>query len=149
MSCLRYIKVKKVKTPVRGTSEAAGLDFFIPEDFYPVVLAPGDSVNIPSGIKCIIPKGYVGIFFNKSGVARKGLQIGACVIDSDYRGEVHIDLHNHSNQPVSLHYGMKIAQLLVQPIELGSADEISSDKFEELSKESKRGSGGFGSTGSF
>lgn len=145
---MKFIKCREVKSPARGTPESAGLDFFIPQNEYDesIVIRPGESVNIPSGIKMIIPKGKAGIFFNKSGVGVKGVIVGACVVDSDYRGEVHLNVHNVSNEEVEFRPGQKLVQMLLIDVDLVSPEEITK---EEFTKESNtiRGSGGFGSTG--
>ena len=119
---MKISKIRDVKTPVRGTPLSAGLDFFVPNDFPGThYLIPGDAINIPSGIKVKVPHGYALVFMNKSGVAvKKGLQIGACVVDEDYQGEV-------------------------IPVDYAGVDVVpEEDLFEE---ETERGEGGFGSTG--
>ena len=78
---MRIAKVRKVKTPTRGTSKSAGLDFYVPDGFDRVILTVGEKVFIPSGIKAELPEGYALIAFNKSGVAlKKSLFVGACVV---------------------------------------------------------------------
>ena len=85
---MKVQKVRNVKTPNRGTSVSAGIDFYVPEDFETVTLNPGQSVLIPSGIKAQVPRGYALIAFNKSGVAvKQGLSVGACCVDEDYTGD--------------------------------------------------------------
>ena len=135
MTTFNYCKVRKVKSPVRGTSVAAGIDFFIPEDIsdvdwsekckvtkrHPItmfnddhilttiILAPGDSVMIRSGIKMKLPDGYAMIMMNKSGVgAKRQLDTLACVIDQDYEGEVHLNLVNAGCDTQILQAGEKI-----------------------------------------
>lgn len=142
-----FTKTRDVKTPTRGTEESAGLDFYIPNDYEQFVLKPGDSVNIPSGIKMIIPRGMAGIFFNKSGVGVKGVIVGACVVDSDYRGEVHLNVHNVSKDKcVRFAPGQKLVQMLVMPIELVTLGEVSEEAYQSFGT-TARGTGGFGSTG--
>lgn len=88
---MKIVKVRNVKTPTRGTGLSAGLDFYIPDDFEAKQIWPGESINIPSGIKARIPRGCALIMFNKSGIATKyQLQVGACVVDEDYQGEIHL-----------------------------------------------------------
>jgi dUTP pyrophosphatase len=144
-----YKKVRKVKSPTRGTSESAGLDLYIPEGVVQEdsfgELRPGESMFIPSGLEFHIPKNYALIAFNKSGVAvKQGLQVGACVIDSDYTGEVHIHVTNVTDRAVTILPQQKIIQLLLCPVVLAETEEV-----EEFFRESdsQRGSGGFGSTG--
>ena len=92
---MKIAKVRNVKTPTRGTVGSAGIDFYIPND-YPANLCtvnPGERFFIPSGIKANVPEGYALIAMNKSGVAlKKSLMVGACVVDSDYQGEIHLHL---------------------------------------------------------
>jgi len=142
---MKYTKVRKVKSPKRGHDTDAGIDFFIPNDFSDKEMEPGESLLIPSGIKVIIPEGHAGIFFNKSSIGTKGVIIGAQVIDSDYRGEVHIDLHNVGDEAVNILAGSKITQLIILPIAGLTPEEINNEVFE--ADVTKRGVGGFGSTG--
>lgn len=145
---IAFTKVRKVKSPNRGTLGSAGFDFFIPEDQKPFELYPGRSINIPSGIKMVIPHGYVGIFFNKSGVGVKGVQVGACVVDSDYRGEVHLNVHNMTIDSI-IHFdpGQKLVQMLIMPLYEYGMTEIGTDEYKADYDNTERGSGGFGSTG--
>lgn len=144
---MNYTKIRDVKDPSRGTEGSAGIDFFVPNDQSEIILKPGQSCNIPSGIKVLIPYGNAGIFFNKSGVAIKGLMVGACVVDSDYRGEVHLNLHNVSKLDICIKPGQKIVQMLVQPVVMNSVLEMTNDVY-NLYCNTSRGTGGFGSTGS-
>jgi len=145
---MRIIKIKKVRTPERS-GKNAGIDFFIPKQYPGVTLKPQEQVCIPSGVRVKLPKGYCMIALNKSGIAVKhGLQVGACLVDENYTGEVHINLFNTSNQSVILKPDQKIIQFIVlKPnyvrIQL---EENEKDLFKE-SDHLERGSGGFGSTG--
>ena len=142
-----FTKTRDVKSPARGTDQSAGLDFFIPNDIEEdIVIQPGESVNIPSGIKLMIPYGMAGIFFNKSGVGVKGVLVGACVVDSDYRGEVHLNVHNVSKKEVTFKAGQKLVQMLIMPINMNSPMEIDGAQYDSYGL-TQRGSGGFGSTG--
>lgn len=144
---LKFIKTREVKSPVRGHETDAGIDFFIPEDFENKILAPGEDVLIPSGIKVVVPKGFALIFKEKSGVAtKKKLTIGACVVDSDYRGEVHLHLFNNGLDEVFLEAGDKITQGIIFPIALGTPTEVSEEEYSTYDN-TERGEGGFGSTG--
>lgn len=138
-------KTKDVKTPEVGTAESAGIDFFIPDDFWVQTLWDGQKVTIASGIRMMIPQGFMGVFLNKSSIGSKGILIGAQVIDSDYRGEIHIDLHNISDSGFKLKAGMKIAQLIIVPYMKTELTEISTSEFDK--DITVRGNGGFGSTG--
>lgn len=144
---MNIAKVKDVKTPTRGTSGSAGLDFYVPNDkMYEITLEPGESTNIPSGIKANIPKGFALIAMNKSGVATKqGLQVGACVIDEDYQGEIHLHVVNIGTSATTIQPGQKLVQMLLIPVLYEEVHEVAvSELFYEVSQ---RGDGGFGSTG--
>lgn len=129
--------------PRYGSAEAAGADLYacLPED---VVIAPQETRMIPTGVALEIPAGYVGLIYARSGVAcKRGLapanKVG--VIDSDYRGEILVALHNHSAQPQTVGKNERIAQLVITP--------YLSVAFEETDalSDTVRGVGGFGSTG--
>lgn len=147
---LKYSKVRDVKSPNRAhVGQDAGLDFFIPNDFAEnYELKPGENVLIPSGIKVEVPVGYCFILYNKSGVAaKKCLLVGACVVDSGYSGEVHIDMHNVSNESVYLNPGDKIIQGILLPIVVPTVIEVPEDNlYQDILSLSDRGAGGFGST---
>ena len=143
---MMFTKVRDVKSPSRGTDQSAGLDFFVPNDVEEFTILPGCSVNIPSGIKVMFPYGHAGIYFNKSGVGSKGLLVGACVVDSDYRGEVHLNIHNVSTKEVSFKPGQKLVQMLVMPISMVAPLEIDNSNYDSYAP-TERGEGGFGSTG--
>jgi dUTP pyrophosphatase len=145
---VKIAKTRLVKTPTRGTTGSAGIDFYVPND-YPSELCtikPGERFFIPSGIKANVPDGYALIAMNKSGVAlKKGLMVGACVVDSDYQGEIHLHLVNTGFQPAIIQPGEKLTQFLLIPVNHCVVNEVSeADLFDE---ESSRGAGGFGSTG--
>lgn len=143
---LSFIKTKEVKSPVRGHYSDAGIDFFVPEDFESIELKPGEDILIDSGIKVIVPRDYALIFKEKSGVAvKKKLTLGASVIDSDYRGVVHFHLFNNGTVPQTISAGEKIVQGIVFPISLCEPKEITEDNYNLNC--TKRGEGGFGSTG--
>ena len=144
---MKVFKSRDVKTPERGTPKSAGLDFFIPNDFPQIFLDPGKSLNIPSGIYVKIPRGYALVAFNKSGVALKhGLQVGACVIDEDYQGEIHQHVTNISNYSCTLGAGEKLVQFLCIPVKYVPV-EVCASKFDLYGgKKSQRGTGAFGST---
>lgn len=146
---VRILKIRDVKTPSRGTSGSAGLDFYVPNDWKQQSIAPGTGLNIPSGIRAIIPQGHALIAFNKSGIAVKNkLQVGACVVDEDYTGEIHLNVINIGNGVQEINPGMKLTQFLLVPVVYASIMELSPED-EELfyERQSERGDGGFGSTG--
>lgn len=136
--------IRNVKTPTRGTSQSAGIDFFVPNDFIDTSIRPGESVLIPSGIKAEVPTGYALIAFNKSGVATKqGLMVGACVVDEDYEGEIHLHMTNTSSSIQKITSGQKIVQFILLPINYAEIELV----YELQSRNTERGSKGFGSTG--
>lgn len=141
------IAVKKLhpgaKMPTFGSAEAAGADLYacIEEA---IEIAPGETVFVPTGLAMAIPRGYVGLVYARSGLAcKRGLapanKVG--VIDSDYRGEFLVALHNHGAQAQTVTPGERIAQLVVSPILMPEYVEA------ETLDDTQRGSGGFGSTG--
>lgn len=148
MALLRYFRTRDVKAPVRGTALSAGYDFFLPDDFgQDLVLEPGESALIPTGVHVSFPKDYVFIGFNKSGVAAKfKLLIGSQVIDADYQGEMHINLHNVGKHTQTFKPGAKLTQFILLNVGLLDTEEALSlgDLYAE---ETERGTGGFGSTG--
>lgn len=136
-------KIRDVKSPSYATEGSAGLDFYIPRDFKDYNLAPGTSINIPSGIKTSFSKRYALIAFNKSGRALQGLQVGACVIDSDYQGEIHLHVTNIGGKTITLQANMKLVQFILIPV-IYEVAIITTDDIH--AGESERGTGGFGST---
>ena len=151
MCNIKFIKIRDVKTPERGTTEAAGIDFFVPNDFEPIRLEVGNKIIIPSGIKVRLPKQHAFIAFNKSGVSTKrGLIVGANVVDSDYLGELHIHLIKVSKAD-NIKYevikpGDKIVQFLLIPIALPIMTEITEEDYINLGM-TERNDNAFGSTG--
>ena len=145
---MKICKIRDVKTPTRGTQGSAGIDFYVPNN-YPESLQkilPGERYLIPSGIKANVPEGYALIAFNKSGIAlNKTLMVGACVVDSDYQGEIHLHLVNTSSNDVTIEPGEKLTQFLLVPVNHSAVEVVfANDLFDD---KSERGTGGFGSTG--
>ncbi|MCR5216579.1 MAG: dUTP diphosphatase [Lachnospiraceae bacterium] len=142
------IRLKKVRPnaeiPTYGTEFSAGADLYACiEDT--VTIEPGETYLTPTGVAMEIPECYAGLVFARSGLAtKKGLapanKVG--VIDADYRGEIFVPLHNHSNKAAMIAPGERIAQLMITPFLTAQFVET-----EELS-DTVRGTGGFGSTGS-
>lgn len=141
------VRIKKLSDkavlPQRGTAGAAGADLRVLLD-EPCAILPGKTVMLPTGLSMEIPEGYVGLIFARSSLGTKrGLapanKVG--VIDSDYRGEVKVALHNHSDQPQTVEPGERVAQLVIVPFLAAEYEEA-----QELS-DTDRGEGGFGSTG--
>lgn len=145
---MKIAKIRDVKTPIRSTKFAAGLDFFVPNDigWDSFTLGPHQSINIKSGIKVKIPDGYALITFNKSGQAlNKNLNVGAGVIDQDYCGEVHLHVRNIGNNSVTISKGEKLVQMLLVPVLYEEVIVVDEKDLHILQTE--RGVGGFGSTG--
>ena len=141
------IKVKKLRDnailPTYGTAEAAGADLYACLDT-PVDIAPDQTVFIPTGLSMEIPVGCAGFIYARSGLScKKDLapanKVG--VIDSDYRGEFIVALHNHGTQTRTVAGGERIAQLVISPVLTPGFFEVS-----ELS-DTVRADAGFGSTG--
>ena len=141
------IKVKKLKEnailPTYGSAEAAGADLYacLEGD---VTIEPGKTAFIPTGLSMMIPVGTAGLIYARSGMAcKRGLapanKVG--VIDSDYRGEFIVVLHNHGDTTQTVCHGERIAQLVLVPFLTAAFEEAT-----ELS-DTVRGAGGFGSTG--
>lgn len=144
---MNVISVKKLNPnailPTYGSAEAAGADLYACLDT-PVTIAPSASAFIPTGLAMEIPLGYAGLIYARSGLAcKRGLapanKVG--VVDSDYRGEFMVVLHNHGSEPQTVSNGERIAQLVITPVLTPGYQEV-----EELS-DTKRSGGGFGSTG--
>ena len=172
---IRFNKIRNVKNPSSAYEFAAATDFFCPEydstfykdlvnknpnrDYYEcsispncdsmnIVIAPNGRINIPSGIRVIIDDPNMCLLaVNKSGIAaNKGLVLGACLVDADYRGEIHLNLINTSSEPVQIKTGDKLVQFMYLPISHGDYTEITDDEFNSA-PQTARGTGGFGSSG--
>ncbi|MBQ7368418.1 MAG: dUTP diphosphatase [Clostridia bacterium] len=142
------IAVKKLKEdailPTYGSEFAAGADLYALPSEGEIVFAPFETKFVHTGLAMEIPEGYAGLVYARSGLAAKrGLapanKVG--VVDADYRGEIMVALHNHSNTTQTVAAGERVAQLVVAPFLKAEFEETS-----ELS-ETVRGTGGFGSTG--
>lgn len=158
---LQFAKVRDVKSPLRANAGDAGLDFFLPNDFEETSLELGQSILIKSGIHVNVPEGYALIAFNKSGVAtKKGLQVGACVVDNGYELEIHIHLnkvakgtedkpnkYDSRRSVCTLSPGEKIVQFILMPVNTVMPEEKPLDILYENSRSTR--TGGFGSTGNF
>jgi len=138
------LKVKRIhkeaKLPSYSHQGDAGLDVFSVVDY---TLKSQEVMAIPTGIQMAVPGGYVGLVWDKSGLSLKGVHRLAGVIDSGYRGEVKVVIVNLSQQPFVIKKGMKIAQVLIQPV--SEVKVIEADELEET----PRGAKGFGSTGNY
>ena len=171
-----FNKVRNVKNPERAYGTADAVDFFVPNystEFYndlvskgqnnqyctfsvspncdsmSITIAPNGRVNIPSGIRVIIgDEDTCLLAVNKSGVAaNKGLTVGACLVDHDYQAEIHLNLINTGSDPVQIKTGEKLVQFMHLPVLHTAFQEVCSEDFDKLKPDSKRKSGGFGSSG--
>lgn len=141
------VSVKKLKEnailPTYGSAQAAGADLYACLDAE-ITVDPGCTVFVPTGLAMELPVGYVGLIYARSGLACKrdlapANKVG--VIDSDYRGEFIVALHNHGKIAQTVAHGERIAQLVITPVLNVSFAEVT-----ELSN-TERAAGGFGSTG--
>ncbi len=141
------VKIKKIsqsaKIPTYGTEFSAGADIYalLEND---IEIKPNETVMIKTGLQMEIPEGYAGFIYPRSGISvKRGLapanKVG--VIDSDYRGEIMVALHNHSDVIQKVEKGERIAQLIIAPYIHVSFEEA------ETLDDTVRGDGGFGSTG--
>ena len=148
---LKVFKLRhNAKLPKRAHGGDAGMDFYFCRKkgaAKSIPIYPGETVLFPTGIKAEIPKDYMLEIKNKSSVAaKKQLLVGACVIDSGYDGEIFINLHNVGKQTHWFSDGDKVAQGVLVPVNLCEIVEVSDPS--ELNKDSTRGDGALGSTGS-
>ena len=144
MNPIKVVKIRpNAMLPVYGSEEAAGADLYACLDS-DLTVQPGQSVFVPTGLSMELPRGYAGLVYARSGLAcKQGLapanKVG--VIDSDYRGELMVVLHNHSDQTRIVHHADRIAQLVITPVYTPGFVQVAS-----LS-DTERSDGGFGSTG--
>lgn len=144
------VRIKKLNDtatiPTIGSIEAAGCDIYanLVEDGGSATIGPGATHFVKTGIAMEVPKQYAGLIYARSGLASKrGLRPANCVgvIDSDYRGEIMVALHNDSDSPQTIKHGERIAQMVITPYirpEFVETDNLS---------DTERGGGGFGHTG--
>ena len=144
---IENINVKKLndlaKLPTRGSSDAAGYDLYAATN-YNIEIQPHTTVKIGTGLSFELPQGTFAAIFPRSGIATKrGLRPANCVgvVDSDYRGEVIVALHNDTDEVQSIEPQERIAQMILLPFV-----EMSFNEVDELS-DTVRGKGGFGSSG--
>lgn len=124
--------------PTRAYPNDAGMDIYCLED---VILTPAQGKVTRTGIALAIPNGYVGMVADRSSMAKRGVKTAGGVIDSGYRGEVHVVLWNISGQEIRINRGERIAQMLILPIATPAVQEVSA------LGETARGTQGFGSSG--
>ena len=144
---MQTVRVKKLhpnaKLPTYGSAYAAGADLYACLE-EPVTIGPGQTYWVSTGIALEVPEGCAGLVYARSGLAcKRGLapanKVG--VVDSDYRGEIIVALHNHGQIAQTIENGERVAQFVITPV-LTPAYEVA----EELS-DTVRNQGGFGSTG--
>lgn len=141
---LRLMRVREnAIIPKQATVGSAGYDLCACID-EPYTLMPGERYVFPTGLSAEIPAGTAGFIFTRSGLGvKKGVHVtnGVGVVDSDYRGEIHVGLHNLSAEAYTVQPGERVAQMIIMPYFAPIIEEV-----ESLS-ETDRGEGGFGSTG--
>ena len=142
-----HVNVKKLNEnavlPTYGSANAAGADIYACLDA-PLTIAPHETVMVHTGLPMEVPEGYAGLIYARSGLACKrnlapANKVG--VVDSDYRGEFMIALHNHGTTSQTIEPKERIAQLVITPYIVGQFEVV-----DELDT-TERGAGGFGSTG--
>lgn len=131
------------KLPTYGSAEAAGADLYACLE-EPLTIHPGTTVFVPTGIALEVPKGCAGLIYARSGLAcKRGLapanKVG--VVDSDYRGEILVALHNHGQTEQLVEHAERIAQFVITPVLTPVYEEA------ETLSNTERNAGGFGSTG--
>jgi len=129
---------KTATTPIRATEGAAGLDLYADET---ITIPEYHRAWVSTGIAVAIAPAYVGLVWPRSGLAGKGLDTSAGVIDCDYRGELKVLLCNGSHERKTVHAGDRIAQLLIVPVGMPNVVEV------DALPPTERGENGFGSTG--
>ena len=138
---VRYTKLHPdAQVPHRASDGAAAYDLYSMENVY---IPPGETTVVSTGIAIQIPKGWKGEIYSRSGLAARGILVANSPgkIDSDYRGEIKVILHNTRKELVGIQYKDRIAQFEINPVH-GIEWEVAEDL--ELTQ---RGEGGFGSTG--
>lgn len=137
---LRVTKlVPEAVLPQRGSPGAVGYDLVATQG---LVILPGQRGLVPTGLSLELPPGTYGRVAPRSGLAVKnGLDVGAGVIDPDYRGEIKVVLFNFDKEPFMVKYGYRVAQLVIERCETPEVVEV------QALEETERGEGGFGSTG--
>jgi len=142
------VRIKKLRPdaiiPKYGTAFAAGADLYACMDEDILTIESGETVFVHTGLSVELPEGTVGLVYARSGLAMKrGIapanKVG--VVDSDYRGEIMVAMHNHSKVAQTIEKGERVAQFVITPYFTADFEEV-----DDLA-DSERGTGGFGSTG--
>jgi dUTP pyrophosphatase len=138
--------------PTKAHKSDCGHDvYFCPSETenQEIHVSPGESKLFSTGLKFNFPSGYCVEIKNRSGMAsKKSLLVGACIIDPSYTGTVFVNLHNVGLRGQTIHAGDKIAQLICYAIQNEmELMEVTPDKYQQLTEQSIRGAGGFGSSG--
>lgn len=138
---VKYTKLSpNAKIPTKATEGSAAYDLYATEGVY---IPHGETMVVSTGLAMEIPEGWKGEVYSRSGLASKGIFVANSPgkIDSDYRGEIKVILHNTRREIVGIHAGDRIAQFEVNPV-------YSIEWEESALTDTERGEGGFGSTGS-
>lgn len=141
---LKFLKMdENAVLPRRATEGSAGYDLYacLTE---PVTIGPGERAVLRTGLGVALPENTAGMIFTRSGLGIKhGIHVtnGVGVVDWDYRGEIHVGLHNLGGEAYTVAPGERVAQLILIPVATPEAE------FVENLDETQRGGGGFGSTG--
>lgn len=142
---VQFVKCNPGATlPAYATEGSAGMDLTNVLE-KPLTLKPLERAKVPTGLIMVLPPGYEGQVRPRSGLAAKhGITLTNCVgtIDSDYRGEICCLMVNLSNEPYTIQQGERIAQLIISPV-----SHVKVEFIERIPEQTKRGDGGFGSTG--
>lgn len=144
----RLDNAKDLPLPSRGSPLSSGLDIRANVYDY-VIINPGERKSISAGIKIICPRGHEAQIRPRSGLAlREGLTIlnSPATIDEDFRGELHVLVINHGEEPVTINRGDRFAQMVICPVNYVKTSEIDEDMFSHFDN-TERGSSGYGSTG--
>lgn len=163
MKRFKFKKLRDVNTPTSSYEQAAGWDFYIPNDWKllpgvhspvelfimpaweSILLRPNTSIFIPSGIQLSLHSNTAMRFDNRSGNARRGLLVGATIVDTDYQGEIHLNVWNVSKNDITIKCGDKILQGIffetpkIELYEIPVTESL-------FTQSSTRGQSGFGSS---
>lgn len=136
---------KPVFEPTRAHEDDAGFDLYVSKD---ITVYPNEFVDIPTNIRMIFPRGHWGMLTGRSSTLRKrGLLVNQGIIDTGYRGELYAGVWNLTGDPVAVHEGERLSQLIIMenPTERTKLMQAPASLFDTL--EHARGTSGFGSSG--